>query len=153
MALSYDVNVFKDVYRLILKMVEDTQGFPREEKYTLGQDMKRDAIVLVRSMYWANKARSKTEGLEAFLDDVEILKLEVRLRTNDRIKDWIPACAESTPRIEQKSSGGNDGTLVCHECRNSGDHGFRKRASFCPEAVEGLCKHTLDHGVHGTLHR
>src|SRR5450756_1852287 len=42
---------------------------------------------------------------------------------------------------------------VCHECRNSGDHGFRKRASFCPEAVEGLCKHTVDHGVHGTLHR
>ena len=40
MALYYDLNVFKDVYRLILKMVEDTQGFPREEKYTLGQDMK-----------------------------------------------------------------------------------------------------------------
>ena len=40
MALYYDLNVFKDVYRLILTMVEDTQGFPREEKYTLGQDMK-----------------------------------------------------------------------------------------------------------------
>jgi hypothetical protein len=40
MGLSYDLNVFKDVYRLILKMVEDTQGFPREEKYALGQDMK-----------------------------------------------------------------------------------------------------------------
>jgi len=78
MALYYDLNVFTDVYRLILKMVEDTQGFPREEKYTLGQDIKRDAIVLVRSMYRANKARSKTEDLEAFLDDVEILKLEVR---------------------------------------------------------------------------
>ena len=85
MALSYDLNVFKDVYRLILKMVEDTQGFPREEKYTLGQDMKRDAIVLVRSMYRANKARSKTEDLEAFLDDVEILKLEVRLCADMKI--------------------------------------------------------------------
>jgi len=40
MALYYDLNVFKDVYRLILKMFEDTQGFPHEEKYTLGQDMK-----------------------------------------------------------------------------------------------------------------
>lgn len=33
MALYCDLNVFKDVYRLILKMVEDTQGFPREYKY------------------------------------------------------------------------------------------------------------------------
>jgi len=85
MALYYDLNVFRDVYRLILKMFEDTQGFPREEKYTLGQDMKRDAIVLVRSIYRANKARSKTEDLEAFLDDVEILKLEVRLCADMKI--------------------------------------------------------------------
>ena len=41
--------------------------------------MKRDAIVLVRSIYRANKAKSKTEYLETFLDDFEILKLEVRL--------------------------------------------------------------------------
>jgi hypothetical protein len=99
------LSVFKDVYRLILKMVEDTQGFPREEKYTLGQDMKRDAIVLVRSIYRANKERSKTEDLEAFLDDVEILKLEVRLRTNDRIKDWIPAYAGMTERRFVMSAG------------------------------------------------
>jgi len=85
MALYYDLNVFKDVYRSILKMFEDTQGFPREYKYTLGQDMKRDAIVLVRSIYRANKARSKTEDLEAFLDDVEILKLEVRLCADMKI--------------------------------------------------------------------
>jgi len=25
-------------------------------------------------------------------------------------KDWIPALAESTPRLGQKGSGGNDGT-------------------------------------------
>ena len=34
--------------------------------------------------------------------------MDSRLRTNDRIKDWIPAYAESTPRIGKKCSGGND---------------------------------------------
>ena len=29
--------------------------------------------------------------------------------TFDKIKGWIPAYAESTPRIEKKYSGGNDG--------------------------------------------
>ena len=79
MALYYDLKVFKDVYQLIIKIFEYTQGFPREYKYTLGQDMKRDAIVLVRSIYRANKTKSKTEYLDAFLDDFEILKLEVQL--------------------------------------------------------------------------
>jgi hypothetical protein len=33
----------------------------------------------VRSIYRANKAKSKTEYLEVFLGDLEILKREVRL--------------------------------------------------------------------------
>ena len=85
MALYYDLKVFKDVYQLILKIFEYTQGFPREYKYTLGQDMKRDAIALVRSIYRANKAKNKTEYLEAFLDDFEIIKLETRLCTDMKI--------------------------------------------------------------------
>lgn len=85
MALYYDLKVFKDVYQLILKIFEYTKDFPREYKYTLGQDMKRDAIVLVRSIYRANKAKSKTEYLEKFLDDFEILKLEVRLCVDMKI--------------------------------------------------------------------
>jgi hypothetical protein len=79
MALYYDLKVFQDVYQLILKVFEFTKDFPREYKFTLGQDMKRDAIVLVRSIYRANKAKNKTEYLEQFLDDFEILKLEIRL--------------------------------------------------------------------------
>lgn len=78
-ALYYDLPVYQDVYRLILKLFEITREFPREYKYTLGQDIKRDGIVLVRSIYRANKAKDKTEYLERFLDDFEILKLEVRL--------------------------------------------------------------------------
>ncbi len=85
MALYYDLNVFKDVYKLILIIFEITKEFPREYKYTLGQDMKRDAIQLVRSIYRANKARDKREYLEAFLDDFEILKLEIRLCTDMKI--------------------------------------------------------------------
>ncbi len=51
MALYYDLPVYQDVYRLILKLFEITKEFPREYKYTLGQDIKRDGIVLVRSKY------------------------------------------------------------------------------------------------------
>jgi len=73
------------VYHLILKIFEYSQDFPREYKYTLGQDMKRDAMQLVRSIYRANKAKSKTEYLEVFLDDFELLKLEIRLCVDMKI--------------------------------------------------------------------
>lgn len=88
MALYYDLKVFQDVYQLILKVFEFTKDFPREFKYTLGQDMKRDAIVLVRSIYRANKAKNKTEYLEQFLDDFEILKLEIRLCVDLKIMSF-----------------------------------------------------------------
>ena len=38
MALYYDLPVYQDVYRLILKLFELTREFPREYKYTLGLD-------------------------------------------------------------------------------------------------------------------
>lgn len=45
----------------------------------LGQDIKHDAIILVRSKYRANRSASQKEWLEEFLDNYEILKLEIRL--------------------------------------------------------------------------
>jgi hypothetical protein len=82
MALYYDLKVFQDVYQLILKVFEFTKDFPREYKFTLGQDMKRDAIVLVRSIYRANKAKNKTEYLEQFLDDFEYGMEKIKLEEN-----------------------------------------------------------------------
>jgi hypothetical protein len=79
MALYYDLPVYRDTYKLILKIFECTKDFSKEYKYTLGQDMKRDALQLVRSIYRANKATSKMEHLETFMDDFELLKLDIRL--------------------------------------------------------------------------
>ena len=83
MALYYELQVFKDVYTLVQKVFLYTQEFPREYKYTLGQDMKRDAIQLVRSIYRANKAKDKVVYLETFLDDFELLKFEIK--TNETL--------------------------------------------------------------------
>lgn len=82
MALYYDLPVFRDVYTLTLYLFEVSQHFSREYKYTLGQDMKRDCLSLVRSIYRANKSNDKVEYLNTFLDDFEVLKLELRLCTD-----------------------------------------------------------------------
>ena len=48
MALYYDLPVFKDVYKMTLRIFELTANFSREYKFTLGQDLKRDCIRLKR---------------------------------------------------------------------------------------------------------
>ena len=52
---------------------------PKTIKYTLGQDMKRDALQRVRRLYRANRSAQKKEHLEKFLDEFELFKLEIRL--------------------------------------------------------------------------
>ncbi len=47
MALSHELPIYKDTYKLILLIFEYTKEFAREYKYTLGQDMKRDSIKLI----------------------------------------------------------------------------------------------------------
>jgi hypothetical protein len=79
MALYQDLPVFGHIYVLIHKVFSYTQDYPRENKFTLGQDMKRDCLVLLRSIYRINKSSDKVAHLEAFLDDFELLKLEIRL--------------------------------------------------------------------------
>jgi len=69
-----ELPVYRDLYSLILKIFEYTKSFPREYKYTLGQDLTRDSMVLVWSIYRANKVKEKREFLESFLDDFELLK-------------------------------------------------------------------------------
>lgn len=85
MALTEHLPVYHSVYRLIQLIFEYTRDYPREYKYTLGQDMKRDAIVLVRSIYRANRSQEKQAWLDEFLDSFEILKLEIRLSVDMRL--------------------------------------------------------------------
>ena len=79
MVLFTTLPVYHDCNNLTLMLFQYTKEFPREYKYTLGQDIKHDSIALVRSIYRANKAESKREYLEKFLDDLELIRFEIRL--------------------------------------------------------------------------
>lgn len=79
MALYYSLPVYRDTYKLILLLYRLTKEFRREYKYSIGQDIKHDTMLLVRHIYRANQATDKAEHLTRFIDDFEIVKLQVRL--------------------------------------------------------------------------
>ena len=62
-----------------MEIYKVTNTFSREYKFSLGQDMRRDTLSLFRNLYRANKNKDKTAHLEAFLDDFELLRLEIRV--------------------------------------------------------------------------
>jgi len=113
MALYQDLPVFADVYSLTLRIFAVTQDFPREYKFTLGSDMKRDALVLLRSIYRINKARDKVVYLEGFLDDFELLKLEIRLSADLKILSLRKQAhlAEMTDTIGRQITGWRNASL------------------------------------------
>lgn len=79
MALSEELPIYRDTYKLLLEIYKTTTKFSREYKFSLGQDMKRDALFLFRNIYRANINIYKRSFLEEFLSDYELLKLEIRL--------------------------------------------------------------------------
>lgn len=80
MALYYSLPVYRDTYKLLLLLFRLTRDFQREYKYTLGQDIKRDTMQLVRHIYRANQSGGdRRQHLTEFADDFELVKLQVRL--------------------------------------------------------------------------
>ena len=77
--LYYELPVYKDTYQLLRLIYEVAGKFPREHKFDLGQNMKRDALLLCQSLYKANKTLNRRKLLEEFLDDFELVKTEVKL--------------------------------------------------------------------------
>ena len=79
MGLHYELPVNKDTYQLVMKIFECTKNFSKEYKYTIGADLKKDAMQLLRTIYKANRSAGKKELLEVFLDEFELVKMQIRL--------------------------------------------------------------------------
>jgi len=85
MSLYAELPIYRDSYSLLLAIYQLTGKFSREYKYTLGQDMKRDALNLFRNLYQANRSANKRQNLDDFLAEFELLKLEIRICVDLRL--------------------------------------------------------------------
>ncbi|MFT7298506.1 MAG: hypothetical protein ACI9WO_001319 [Sphingobacteriales bacterium] len=56
MVLHTELAVYRETYKYVLEIFVSTKNFPKEYKYSLGKDMQRDVLVLMRCIYRANSA-------------------------------------------------------------------------------------------------
>lgn len=79
MALYYNLAVYKSSYRLVKKLFMETENFSRQYKYTTGQQMKNEAMILIKNIYRANKEIDKVPYIQEARENLEMIRLQVRL--------------------------------------------------------------------------
>jgi len=71
--------VYKASYDLVLEMFGAIKDFNREYKYTLGENIKKEAIEMVTDIYRANSSFSKRPYLEKAREKIETIRIFFRL--------------------------------------------------------------------------
>ncbi len=79
MALYYNLPIYKASYRLVIMLFANSSNFSREYKYTAGQELKNEGMLLIKNIYRANKAIDKNVHLGAARENLEIIRLFLRL--------------------------------------------------------------------------
>jgi hypothetical protein len=105
-----------ETYRLLLYLYTLTKHFNREYKYTLGQSMKNTGMQMVLCIFRANSATDKAEALSQLSDEIELLKLELRLCIDMRLisPEQQARAWESIESISRQMSGWKKAVVQNH---------------------------------------
>ncbi len=79
MALYHTLPVYKASYTLLVMLFSNSDNFAREYKYTVGQEMKKEGILLIKNIYRANKAIDKIVAISEARENLEMIRLLTRL--------------------------------------------------------------------------
>ena len=79
MALYYNLPIYKASYRLVFILFTNSSNFSREYKYTVGQKLKDEGLLLIKNLYRANKATDKLTSITEARENLEMIRLFLRL--------------------------------------------------------------------------
>ena len=79
MALYSHLPVYKASYDLLLEIFNFTKNLPREYRYTVGEDLKKQNMEMVINIYRANRTYSKENTILAAIENLEIMRLYFRV--------------------------------------------------------------------------
>jgi hypothetical protein len=74
-----NIPVYKTSYDLLHCIFEYTSNFSREYKYTIGEDLKKEILEMIKNIYRANSSFQKHSFLQNARENVEIIRVYLRL--------------------------------------------------------------------------
>jgi len=102
MAIYLHLPVYKASYDLLIEIFGAIKDFNREYKYTLGENIKREAIEMVTDIYRANSSFSKASHIEKAREKIETVRIFFRL-TMDLRQVNLKRFVEINEKIENIS--------------------------------------------------
>jgi len=102
MAIYLYLPVYKASYDLVLEAFETVKNFNREYKYTLGENIKKEAIEMITDIYRANSSFSKKPHLEKAREKIETIRIFFRL-TRDLRQVGLKRFVDINEKIENVS--------------------------------------------------
>ena len=107
MAQYQHLPIYKQTYDVLLRVMVATRDFPREYKFTLGQQLKDELIELVVMIYRANSAESKKQHIESILERIQAIQLLTRLSHDMRVlaRRHYAALSEMTDNLGRQAQG------------------------------------------------
>ena len=79
MAIYLHLPVYKASYDLVLEIFKVIKDFDREYKYTLGENIKKEAIEMITNIYRANSSFSKKPHIQKAREKIETIRIFFRL--------------------------------------------------------------------------
>ena len=107
MAQYQHLPIYKQTYDVLLRTMTATKEFPREYKYTLGQNIKDELVQLVVAIYRANSATDKNQHIQSILERVQTIQLLMRLSHDMKIltRRHYAALSEMTDSLARQAQG------------------------------------------------
>jgi len=84
MAQYNELPVYKAAYDMLLHVFNMVHNLSREYKYSLGEKLKNEATDLLTNIYRANRVRQKSTHIENARENLEIVRLYVRILKDTR---------------------------------------------------------------------
>jgi len=79
MAIYLHLPVYKASYDLLIEIFKVIKDFNREYKYTLGDNVKKEAMEMVTNIYRANSSFSKKPYIQKAREEIETIRIFFRL--------------------------------------------------------------------------
>jgi len=79
MSNYYHLNVYKASYKLLVELYKNLNNLNKEHKYTIGEKIKEKSFEIILNIYRANRVKQKVQFIDTALDDVEYIRLSLRL--------------------------------------------------------------------------
>ena len=80
MALFTFLPVYKASYDLLVEIFSLTKNFSREYKYTIGQNLKNEAVEMIINIYRANgNFETRKKKIQEARENIEVIRLLIRL--------------------------------------------------------------------------